>query len=52
MKWYIAGINASEKPRKISFSLPQMEGSNFSIINDYRKVISEKKGIKRKNGLF
>ncbi len=51
-QWYIAGINASEKPRKISFSLPELEGSNLSIINDNKKGISEKKEIKRKNGIF
>lgn len=51
-QWYIAGINASEKPRKLSFSLPQLEGTNFSIINDTRKGKSEKRAIKRKNGKF
>jgi len=51
-QWYIAGINASEKPRKLSLSLPEMQGSNFSVINDNRKGISEKKEIKPKKGFF
>jgi hypothetical protein len=51
-QWYIAGVNASEEPRKLSFSLPEMEGTNFSIINDNRRGKSEKKNIKRKNGTF
>jgi hypothetical protein len=51
-QWYIAGINASEEPRKLSFSLPEMEGTNFSIINDNKKGNSEKKNIKRNNGTF
>ncbi|WP_229793618.1 glycoside hydrolase family 97 protein [Salinimicrobium marinum] len=50
--WYIAGINASEKPRKLSFSLPQMEGTDFRIINDTGKGKFDKKGINRKNGKF
>src|SRR5690606_20207033 len=51
-KWYIAGINASEKSRKISFSLPEMEASNFQIIDDSGKGRSEKREIKRRNGKF
>lgn len=51
-KWCIAGINASEESRKLSFSLPAMEGTNFSMINYNRKGESEKKAIKRKNGTF
>ncbi|UJH93031.1 glycoside hydrolase family 97 C-terminal domain-containing protein [Antarcticibacterium sp. 1MA-6-2] len=44
-EWYIAGINASEEPRKINFSLPQLQGSNFNIINDTGKGRSEKKKL-------
>lgn len=51
-QWYIAGINASEKPRKISFTLPEMEGSNFKMINDSGKGRSESKAIKKRNGKF
>ncbi|MDT0646041.1 glycoside hydrolase family 97 catalytic domain-containing protein [Zunongwangia sp. F260] len=51
-QWYIAGINASEEPKKVSFFLPELGGTNFSIINDFRKGKSEKKEIKPKNGKF
>lgn len=51
-QWYIAGINASEEPRKVSFSLSEMEGKKFSIINDFGKGKSEKKEIKPKKGKF
>lgn len=51
-QWYIAGISALEEPKKLSFSLPELEDSSFSIINDTRKGKSEKKNIKQKNGKF
>jgi len=51
-QWYIAGINASKEAKKVSFSLPELEGNKFSIINDSRKGKSEKKEINRKNEKF
>lgn len=51
-QWYIAGINASKEAKEISFSLPELQGNSFHIINDSGKGKSEKKEIKRKNGKF
>ncbi|TDN90383.1 glycosyl hydrolase family 97 [Salegentibacter sp. 24] len=50
--WYIAGINALEEPKTIEFSLPELDGETFSIINDTDKGRSEKKEINQKNGKF
>ncbi|MDT0685019.1 glycoside hydrolase family 97 protein [Autumnicola psychrophila] len=50
-QWYIAGINASKEPKKVSFSLPELEGNKF-IINDSKEGLTEKKEIKRKRGEF
>ncbi|MDT0688785.1 glycoside hydrolase family 97 catalytic domain-containing protein [Salegentibacter sp. F188] len=51
-QWYVAGINASKEAKKVSFSLPELEGNKFGIINDNRKGKSEKKEIKSKKGKF
>lgn len=51
-QWYIAGINASKEAKKVSFSLPELKGNTFSIINDSKKGKTEKKEIKQKREKF
>jgi hypothetical protein len=51
-QWYIAGINASKEAKKVSFSLPELKGNTFSIINDSKKGKTEKKEIKQNRGKF
>lgn len=50
-QWFIAGINALDTPKTLRFTLPQMDGENFTIIKD-KKNSSEKKQTRRKNGTF
>lgn len=51
-QWYIARINATEEPKRVSISLVELQGSNFSIIKDKRNGESVKEEIKRVEGKF
>jgi hypothetical protein len=51
-EWYVAGINASENLKKIIFSIPEMIGEQFTLINDNKWGESKIKAIKPKNGTF
>ena len=51
-QWYIAGINATEEAKKVSISMAELQGTNFSIINDNKNGESVKEEIERVGGKF